>query len=177
MQPEHDEGTVTFIATALLLVLSAAPAALSTPDWFEVDHKARTVTIKVVAEQANGAWTFNGYANGSATIVVPEGYKVTLKFTNDDFMAHSIGLAPLPTTGWPSMPAPTPVFAGAITPDPASVSGATPQGETHAITFTASKAGKYALVCFIPGHAAARMWIRFNVVAGKEAGVKDGKER
>jgi plastocyanin len=147
-----------------------------TVQWNRSIVEKRHSTMSVVAEQANNAWTFNGYSNGNATITVPEGYEVTIEFTNDDFMAHSIGVTQRPTDQWPSMPAPTPAFPGGITKDPASTSGATPQGTSETITFKASKAGKYALACFIPGHAAARMWIKFNVVAGKEAGVKDGRE-
>ena len=45
----------------------------------------------------------------------------------------------------------------------------TMNGETETITFTAGAAGEYALVCYVPGHATAGMWINFNVEAAAGA--------
>ena len=93
-------------STTLFIAVAAAawlPNALMTPDWFKVDHKARTVTMKIVAEQSGSLWTFNGHSNGNATIVVPEGYKVTITFSNEDVLAHSIGVLERPTGPWPAM--------------------------------------------------------------------------
>ena len=48
------------------------------------------------------------------------------------------------------------------------------KGENDAVTFTADKAGEYALICYVPGHAAAGMWINFTVADGGTAGVTAG---
>jgi uncharacterized cupredoxin-like copper-binding protein len=34
--------------------------------------------------------------------------------------------------------------------------------------FVADKAGAFLIICGVPGHAAAGMWIRFTVEAGAE---------
>jgi uncharacterized cupredoxin-like copper-binding protein len=46
-------------------------------------------------------------------------------------------------------------------------------GESETITFTASQAGEYSLVCYVPGHAMIGMYVHFNVSADGEAGVRD----
>jgi uncharacterized cupredoxin-like copper-binding protein len=46
-----------------------------------------------------------------------------------------------------------------------------PGGGAETITFTASDAGEYSLVCLIPAHAATGMWMGFTVSAAGEAGV------
>ena len=155
----------------------ATQAPSATPidaDWIQADTAARTVTLTIVAGQdaTNNNWNFNGYANGNATVTVPEGFAVTINFTNQDpNMAHSIGVSPRPTGPWSATPDPTPVFAGAVSSNPASMTDATVVGETETLTFTATTAGEYALVCYVPGHATAGMWINFNVVSGGEPGV------
>ena len=70
-------------------------AGMDMPDWFTVDAATKTATIDIAAgsTDANNHWNFNGYYNGDATIIVPEGYTVTLNFKNDDPLnAHSIGV-------------------------------------------------------------------------------------
>jgi D-aminopeptidase len=56
-----------------------------------------------------------------------------------------------------------PVFAGAISSEPTSMTESTLTGELEFFTFTASEAGEYRLVCYVPGHALAGMWVRFVV--------------
>lgn len=153
-----------------------APAGPST-DWATVDDAAKTVTLEVVAgkDATNNNWNFNGFANGGATVTVPTGYKVTINFSNNDAnMAHSIGVA-AKATPFSATPAATPAFAGAISPNPTSMTDATKAGAAPAaVTFTADKAGEYALICYVPGHAAAGMWINFTVADGATAGVTAG---
>lgn len=149
---------------------------LSMPDWMQVDHDASTVTMEVVAgltEEAN-YWNFNGYVNGDVDIVVPEGYDVELEFRNDDpNMTHSLGIDEVQQP-WPaSIPNPTPVFEGAITSNPTAMARATQTGESETISFTASEAGEYAMVCYIPGHATIGMWTYFVVSGDGEAGVRE----
>ena len=149
---------------------------LTTPEWMQVDHDAQTVTMEVTAgsDPTNNRWNFNGYANGDATVVVPQGYEITIEFTNaDPNNPHSLGIDERPSGGWPAtFQNPTPVFEGAITTDAASMTGATQADESETITFTASQAGEYTMVCYVPAHAATGMWINFNVSADGQAGLQ-----
>jgi hypothetical protein len=105
-----------------------------------------------------------------ATVVVPTGARVTVRFTNEDPRApHSVAVVPLPPEGWSVVPDPTPVFAGAASPDPTV--GATPSGASAELSFEALTAGEYALACLVPGHAAGGMWIRFQVADGANPAV------
>ncbi len=153
---------------------ATASAGMSTPDWYKVDHGAKTVTLDISAgsTDANNHWNYNGYHNGNATIVVPVGYQVTINFRNDDpLSAHSIGVDPL-TSNFPTVfDNPQPVFAGAMSPNPTSMTEATGSGQTATIKFAADKAGDYSLTCYIPGHAATGMWVHFKVSADGSAGV------
>jgi len=144
------------------------------PEWYTMDEAAMTVTLNIHATMDGGLWKFNGYNQGNATITVPEGYTVTINLINDDpAMAHSIGVDAR-TSDFPgSFTEPTPVFEGAITEDPTSMTAGTMPGETETITFTASTAGEYSLVCYIPAHAVSGMWVHFNVSADGEAGVQE----
>ena len=144
----------------------AAPAG-GMPDWYHIDNDAMTVELHIAA-QMDGGWKFNGMANGEGTITVPVGYEITVEFTNDDAaMAHSLGVD-AQVGGYGAMfDNPQPVFAGAITGDPTSMTESTLSGESESFTFTADAAGEYAIVCYIPGHAVTGMWIRFNVSDGE----------
>lgn len=147
---------------------------MMTPDWMQVDNDARTVTLDIVAGQtnANNNWNFNGYHTGNATITVPEGYAVTINFRNSDpAIAHSLGIASQVGNYPPMFQDPQPVFEGAMTSNPTDVQNATRPGATETVTFTAGTAGEYAMVCYVPAHATAGMWISFNVSADGQAGV------
>lgn len=153
---------------------SAAEAqmgGMTTPSWFRMD--GNQVALDIVAGQTDKGnhWNFNGAQFGEMTITVPVGSEVTINFSNNDpNMAHSIGIS----AGFDAAPAmvdPTPVFAGAISGNPTSMTDATLPGESATVTFTASEAGSYSMVCYIPGHAVSGMWIHFNVSAEGEAGV------
>jgi FtsP/CotA-like multicopper oxidase with cupredoxin domain len=157
---------------------AAAPAtgALQTPDWYQVDNAARTVTLAITAGATNKGnyWNYNGYTNGEVTVVVPVGYTVTINYTNSDpNMAHSIGVDAR-TSGFPAaFPADyQPVFEGAISENPMDMANATLTGESETVTFVASEAGNYSLACYVPGHAVVGMWIGFEVSASGDAGVR-----
>lgn len=155
----------------------AQPAAgqMMMPDWMQVDSAAKTVTLSIVAGQtsANNNWNFNGHHNGDATIVVPAGYAVTVNFRNNDpAIAHSLGVVSQVGSYPPMFQNPQPAFQGAITKNPTDVQNATKPGATETISFTAGTAGEYAMVCFVPAHATAGMWIHFNVSADGRAGVR-----
>jgi plastocyanin len=148
------------------------------PEWIRADHTARTVTIDLTAgsTNANNYWNFNGYVNGGATITVPEGYAVTLRFRNSDpAMAHSVAILPQVGGYQAAFTAGVqPVFPGAMTPNATDLAGATAPGAEATIRFTASQVGEYGLVCLVPGHAAVGMWVRFSVSLGGRPGVTTG---
>ena len=143
------------------------------PDWMQVNDSNQTVQMEVIAAKtsANSNWNFNGYANGNATITVPQGYEVTIEFSNEDpAVAHSLGIGEA-RDRWPAtFKAANPVFEGAVTSNATSMSRATAPGSSETITFTADQAGEYAMVCYIPGHATAGMWIYFNVSSDGTSG-------
>jgi sulfocyanin len=150
---------------------AAAPGEMTMPSWYRQDGNA--VSLDIVAGQTplGNYWNFNGAQNGTMTIVVPVGAEVTINFSNEDpNMAHSIGVSQDFDTA-PAMVDPTPVFAGAISSNPTSMTDATMPGQSETVTFTASEAGDYTLVCYIPGHAVSGMWVRLIVSADGEAGV------
>ncbi len=153
---------------------AAEPGVLTTAEWFEVDHDAQTVSIELIAgtTSANNYWNFHGLFGGRGGITVPEGYTVTLTLVNrDPNMGHSVGVGELMAT-WPnSFTQVTPVFEGAVTSNPTSMTESTLPGESETITFTADQAGEFALICYVIGHAASGMWLPFNVSAEGEAGV------
>jgi sulfocyanin len=149
----------------------AQAGELTMPEWYQMD--GNNVTLDIVAGSTNKGnyWNFNGAQFGEMTIVVPVGAEVTLNFSNSDpNMAHSVGISAGFDTA-PAMVDPTPIFAGAVSSNPTSMTEATLPGQAETITFTASEAGEYSMVCYIPGHAVSGMWIHFNVSADGEAGV------
>jgi FtsP/CotA-like multicopper oxidase with cupredoxin domain len=171
-QPAGGGGSTPPAAAPRALTRPTGP--LTTPDWFGVDHTARTVRISITAGLTPVAnnWNFNGYINGQLAITVPEGYTVNIEFTNrDPNMAHSLGIS-AETQNFSLPPTPNPVFPGAISQNPGSMIDGTMPGESETITFVAERAGSYSMVCYIPGHTAIGMWAWFNVVAGQEAGVQ-----
>ena len=159
--------------TATPTAAATAPAAV---EWISVDEGARTVVIDLVAgsTDSNNRWNFNGYANGDATVVVPEGYTVTLNFENrDPVNYHSVGVLERAASYPAIFDAAVPVFEGAMTTNATSMTEATaPGGGTESISFTASAVGDFALVCPVPAHAVTGMWIGFEVSASGESGLR-----
>ncbi|MGH7570304.1 MAG: sulfocyanin-like copper-binding protein [Gemmatimonadota bacterium] len=151
---------------------ATAAGALSTPAWMTIDETAMTVSMEIHAGESdvNNRWNFNGLHAGSGAISVPQGYQVTINFTNSDpNQPHSLGIDEAMESYPATFEAPEPVFAGAITPD-ATTTGTPPNG-TATISFTTDQAGDYAMICYVAGHAVAGMVIPFHVTADGSAGV------
>jgi sulfocyanin len=151
----------------------ASSAPMTTPDWFHYDKASNTVQMTITAglTAAVNHWNYNGGHNGDMIITVPEGAKVTLDFKNaDPAMAHTLGIV-AKVGGYSATPTAPPVFEGAITTPHSSAAGIDP-GKSQTLHFTASKAGNYAMVCYMAGHAAVGMWIHFNVSTDGTAGVQ-----
>ena len=154
----------------------AAVSAAMPADWISVDDAARTVSITLLAGEtdANNRWNFNGNANGEATVVVPVGYTVTIDFENrDPAHRHSVGVLAKAASYPAIFDDATPVFDGAITSNATSMAEATaPDGGTESITFVASQAGEYALVCPVPANAVTGMWVGFEVSESGDSGLR-----
>lgn len=148
---------------------------VTVPSWMQVDKAAETVTIDLEAgaTSANNHWNFNGHYGGGARVVVPEGYDVTVQFRNlDDLSPHSFTIKRQIGNYPPTFQDVSTVFEGAVTPGAESMSMATQPGQSETVRFTASEAGDFALVCILPGHATAGMWIRFRVSDNGSVGVQ-----
>ncbi len=156
-----------------------AAGELTMPDWISVDEANETATLEVVAaetsENMNG-WNFNGYYGGNATVVVPEGYEITINFENaDQVNPHSLGIDDQVGDYPANFSEVTPAFEGAVTEGATEMSSSTQPGQSETITFTADEAGEYAMVCYVPAHANQGMWIHFHVSAEGEAGLRTGQ--
>ncbi len=120
-----------------------------------------SATFALVAAQtpANGELNFNGADKGRLVITVPLGAAVQLTLTNKGSLPHSLEVIPY-TDKLPATAIPTPAFPGAVSKNPQA--GIT-KGQTAVVQFTASKPGKYLLICGFPGHALLGMYGAFEV--------------
>ena len=154
---------------------TAAPAAdageMTMPDWYSMDGENVTLDIVAGLTDKGNYWNYNGAQFGEMTISVPVGANVTINFENrDPNMAHSIGISEGFATA-PAIVEAVAVFDGAISSNPTSMTEGTLPGQSETITFVASEAGEYSMVCYIAGHAVSGMWVHFVVSADGEAGV------
>ena len=150
--------------------LAAAGAGQSGPSssvqrvdssWLAVDTVTRTAEFNLIAgfTGLNGALNFNGFRDGGLTLAVPLNWHVVIRFSNHDGMLpHSAAVipdGPVPTTG-----AIAAAFSQAVT---LKLQEGLTFSEQDDLKFVANKSGSYLIVCGVPGHAAAGMWIRFKV--------------
>jgi uncharacterized cupredoxin-like copper-binding protein len=167
----EEEGTTEADTTAAAETTTTTTAGLTTPGWMLVDATNQTVELEIAAgsDAVNNYWNFNGLYAGNGSITVPQGYTVTINFANaDPAQPHSVGIGESMDT-YPAMfENPQPAFAGAISPD--ATTGTAPGG-TATVTFTADRAGEFAMICYVPGHAVAGMVIPFIVSADGSSGV------
>jgi len=153
---------------------STEPAAPAAADWFQVDEASMTVTMTITAGLTpdQNYWNFNGFTKANpGTITVPEGYTVNITLVNNDpNMAHSLGIEEWQET-WGGTVEVSPAFEGAVTENPGSLTDATMPGESESISFVASQAGNYTMICYVPGHAALGMVANFVVSTDGSSGV------
>jgi len=171
-----DEGEGEGAGDANSAALAPSTASVPTPAWMDVDPGERIVTIDLTAglTATNDLWNFNGYARGAATLIVPEGFTVTINFKNmDPANTHSVAVMPASDGYDATFHAPQPVFLGAISAAATSVTDAqSADDEPQSFSFRASRAGHYALVCLVPAHALTGMWVGFEVSSSGEAGLR-----
>ena len=122
-------------------------------------HTARLILLAGYGT-ANSGFNFDGASRGKAIVSIPVGYKVTVVFINSAALAHSAVVTAYANRIATSFP---PAFPGASTPNATVGVG---KGVQQMFTFAAAKVGTYAIVCAVPGHAAAGMWDVLKVTRG-----------
>ena len=161
-------STTVVAASALALALSssslsASAARPAAPHWLTVNSKQHAVTFILIAGYTNAldGLNFNGDDNGKMVLSVPAGYRVNVVFSNRSAAPHSAVFTPYAqkdNAGSYRL-----AFKGSSTSN--WINGTT-AGHTQKFSFVATTAGKYALVCGVPGHEAAGMWAVLQVTHG-----------
>jgi hypothetical protein len=151
--------TAALLLSVLLSGLLPGPGPAQTfsapPDqWLSYDAGTNTVTFELIA----GPFTFNGYRDGGATLLVPCDAKIVLNFVNKDGTPHSAivisGDGPIPNA--PSDPAIPRAYTNK------ALEGL-PQEATDVMSFPVPANGAYRIVCGVPGHGLSGMWIWLKV--------------
>lgn len=145
--------------------------------WYTLGKDPKSLNLAISSVAGDNPMNFNGYGKGALKITVPVGWKINITYTNQQSggITHSVGFV-----NWSQRESPsgqfTPAFSGSVGPTDKFSSGV-PSGQPIQYSFTADKAGQYAIVCGVPGHAAGGMWDEFDVSASAKAPVinADGK--
>lgn len=132
-------------------------AAAGTLPWMTYSTYAHTATLKLVAGYNSelGGLNYNGYGRGKMVVSVPTGWKVTVDFSNQGRLPHSVAITH-------SARSTAPAFPGAALPPSELTAGIAP-GRSAAFTFTTGTPGTYRIACLVPGHQSAGMWDTFMV--------------
>jgi len=131
--------------------------------FLSVDPKEpKTARLIVVSayNSVNYGMNFNGFAKGGARYTIPQGWTVSVVFTNNSPVPHSAIVVEKPVVKKLQMG--EPAFKGASTPYP--VRGTTGKVGVP-FQFTADEAGEFAIACGFPSHSANGHWIGFDVSA------------
>ena len=135
-----------------LLSGSNPPTAFPAPadEGLSYDAATNTVTFELIA----GPFTFNGYRDGGATLLVPSKATIVLNFVNKDGTPQSA----IVLSGEGAIPsAPTdPAIPRAYTN---KVLEGLPQEGKDVMRFPVPESGTYRIVCGVPGHGLSGMWI------------------
>ena len=118
---------------------------------------ARLVVVSAY-NPVNYGMNFNGFAKGGARYTIPQGWTVSVSFTNNSPVPHSAIVVEKPVVKKLQMG--EPAFKGASTPYP--VRGTTGKGGV-AFQFVADEAGEFAIACGFPSHSANGHWIAFDI--------------
>ena len=135
-------------------------------------NKLVTFTLTSAYNGNNGSWNYNGFYNGSANLVVPQGWNVNLKFVNPDGnYRHSVAVIKMWDGDVPQeADASLVAIARAYSLSPAQ--GCLSCKED--VKFKAKNRddytiGKYSAFCGVPGHGGSGMWLGFSVIDGIDA--------
>lgn len=131
---------------------STSSSSSSTSKYISYDASSKTANLTLNAG-VSGGFDFNGYTKGAMTVTIPQGWTVNVTFTNQATVNHSAEIVPFSQVKAGKNF--TPAFSGAAISNPTlGIS----QGVTKKFSFTADKAGKYGIICAVPGHDDAGMW-------------------
>ena len=124
-----------------------------------VNAQAHSVILQVTAalNGNNAGFNFDGYAKGQATFTVPAHWSVTIEYRNLGALPHSLAIADGTT-----QPVTFETFGFAPVTSPSLVTGSTNKSFVL-IGFDADHAGKFYMICDVPGHLASGMWDNFVV--------------
>lgn len=148
---------------AALASTAAAGGATSPPSrWVtsSVQHHSATITLVAGLTNDDAGFNFDGYSKGKLVLTVPAGWTVHVVFRNAVALPHSVMVVAWSTK--PTATHPKPAIKGAASPNPYAGS---PKGGKARFSFKA-KAGKYRVICAVPGHDAAGMWDTLIVKRG-----------
>ena len=162
MKPSASLGVLGVLASALAAQSGSPPHIDST--WLATDVATKTVQFQLIAGYSglNGGLNFNGFGDGGLRLTVPAGWHVVLHFNNHD------GMLPHSSVVIPDGPVPTltatlsPAFSQAVT---LKLQEGLTSNEHDDMKFVVDSAASYLIICGVPGHAAAGMWIRLVVDA------------
>ena len=150
------------IAAVPATVLSQGQPAMRKPDpaWLTWNADTKTVTFQLIAgvPAAASPFNFNGFTDGNLTLVVPAGATVVMPFVNEDGVPHSAevasGTGPIPNMGGEA------AIPRAYT---INLLEGLPQGGKDVMRFTAAPNATFRIICGVPGHAPAGMYIDMRV--------------
>lgn len=155
----------TLIAASLGMVLTLAAGCgwhqintTNPTNYLSQNIATKSVVLHVYAGEYgnNDDMNFDGYGDGTMTITIPRGWKVTVDFSNtDDTLSHSAMIVPMKDIGLSIISPSLVAFPGAFTPNP---NEGTNDGVHVSFHFIANQAGRYALACGVPTHAQMGMW-------------------
>ncbi len=136
--------------------------------WYFPSTQTVHVNLSAALGSNNGGMNFNGKSGGGATITIPLGWKARMHFVNLDAIPHS-AIVIANQQPLPAIPQ-TAAFGAAYTRD---VTGGLFTAQTDDLDFKTAPAGRYILVCGVPGHGPSGMWIWFVVSAEAKAPAYD----
>lgn len=142
-----------------------------------VNAAQKTAVIKVIsaATTSNNGFNFDGYSKGKANFVIPVGWNINLEFSNKAATPHNMVITNSLKT--PVLPSAVGQTAAVAIPGPTKTTVGVPSSAgTLVAGLAGNAAGKFYIVCGVPGHLQAGMWDRFTVSSTvKEPSIQVGK--
>jgi sulfocyanin len=146
-------GLVGSCALAAALLVGSGIAQAKTPTWVTTKGKVVSLTLIAGYNGNGGGFNFNGAAKGQLTVTVPLGDTVKVTFSNNSQLPHSAQIIAFSKSA--PVSAVSDAFKNAHSANPTN---GVAKGTTQKFSFVTNKAGKYLIICAVPGHAAAGMW-------------------
>jgi sulfocyanin len=140
----------------------AAADSTRVSDYLSYDQTKRVawVTLRAGEDGDNGGMSFNGTHGGAEGFIIPVGWRVEVMLRNDDgALPHSVMV--IPNTAVMPEAMTHPALPGASSAD---AQDGTMVGDSARFAFRTSQAGSYLLACAVPGHGAAGMYLRLDVM-------------